>query len=315
MKPLQKTPPLFALAIALAAQILLPNAETQPPATAPYFTYLLALLTALYAVLFGLSFLKPALDETLRYKAAFWTGAALALTALNALISKLALLPVLYFPAFDRVLGVLVLDAGLLAQCLAHSARLLFFGFFGGALFGLATGVAVGFSKRFSYWVMPLVRLVGPIPSTAWIPLVLILFPSAVSASAFLVGLAVWFPVTLMTSSGISNIPQSYFDAGATLGCAGFAKIFRIGVPAAAPHIFLGVFNGACASFITLFTAELIGARYGIGWYINWQKDMLSYANVYAGLLLIALCFFLLVTGLFKARDRVLGWQKGVIKW
>jgi NitT/TauT family transport system permease protein len=81
------------------------------------------------------------------------------------------------------------------------------------------------------------------------------------------------------------------------------------------PHIFLGVWNGACASFITLVTAELVGARYGIGWYINWQKEMLSYANVYAGLIIIALSFFVIVTLLFKVRDRLLGWQKGVIKW
>jgi NitT/TauT family transport system permease protein len=62
-------------------------------------------------------------------------------------------------------------------------------------------------------------------------------------------------------------------------------------------------------------TAEMMGVKFGIAWYINWQKDMLSYANVYAGLLVIAITFYLLITLLFKARDRVLGWQKGVIKW
>ena len=51
------------------------------------------------------------------------------------------------------------------------------------------------------------------------------------------------------------------------------------------PHMFLGLFNGSCSSFITLVTAEMLGAKYGIGWYINWQKEMMAYANVYACLL------------------------------
>jgi NitT/TauT family transport system permease protein len=307
--------PLFAIFIALAVQIFIPDSDKQPTSPLPYFTYVLAAVGAVYILLLFVSLRSEKLHEKLLHKAAFNTGAILALCLLNLFSSKLALLPVLYFPTLDRVFGVFPTQWELLAKCLGYSCRLLFFGFFGGAIVGFITGVAVGFSKHVSYWLMPVVRLIGPIPSTAWIPIVLVLFPTAVSASAFLIALAVWFPVTLMTSSGIANITQSYFDAGATLGCGKFSRIVKIGIPSAMPHIFLGVWNGACASFITLVTAELVGARYGIGWYINWQKEMLSYANVYAGLIIIAVSFFILVTLLFKVRDRLLGWQKGVIKW
>lgn len=41
----------------------------------------------------------------------------------------------------------------------------------------------------------------------------------------------------------------------------------------------------------------------------------MAYANVYAGLIIIAVTFFILIMLLFKFRDRVLAWQKGVIKW
>lgn len=62
-------------------------------------------------------------------------------------------------------------------------------------------------------------------------------------------------------------------------------------------------------------TAEMIGAKYGIGWYVNWQKEMMCYSNVYAGLIVIAVLFYLVITILFKVRDKLLVWQKGVIKW
>ena len=209
----------------------------------------------------------------------------------------------------------MVEQTDVLIKCILYSLRLLGLGIFFGALAGFATGICLGFSKTFSYWISPVIRILGPIPSTAWIPLVLISFPSAVSASAFLVGLAVWFPTTLMTSSGISNIQNSYFEISSTLGAKYFYQIFKVGIPAAMPNMFLGLFNGICSSFITLVTAEMIGAKYGIGWYINWQKEMLSYANVYAGLIIIAVLFSVLITLLFKVRDKFLIWQKGVIKW
>jgi NitT/TauT family transport system permease protein len=162
---------------------------------------------------------------------------------------------------------------------------------------------------------MPLVRLLGPIPSTAWTPIALVSFPNVISASAFLIAFAVWFPTTVLTSSGIANIQNSYFEVSSTLGAGSLYKVFHVGIPAAMPMVFQGIFNGTCSSFITLVTAEMLGAKYGIGWYVNWQKEMMSYANVYAGLIVISITCFIIISIVFKLRNKLLVWQKGVIKW
>ena len=315
MKHFTKALPILSIALALILDIVLPDNLQHPAAEHPYFIWLLGAALVVYLIFYAVSFFRPSLREKLEYKAYFYAGAALFLNILNLLTVKFAILPVLYFPSLDRVFGVLFEDSAFLAKCLAYSARLLFIGWFCGAIVGMLTGIAIGFNKTFSYWVQPLVRVLGPIPSTAWIPIVLIAFPSAVSASAFLIALAVWFPTTVLTSSGIAAIPNAYFEVSSTLGAGSFYRIAKVGIPAAMPHMFLGLFNGTCSSFITLVTAEMLGAKYGIGWYINWQKEMMAYANVYAGLIIIAVTFFILITLLFKFRDRVLAWQKGVIKW
>lgn len=315
MKHFTKVLPILSIALALILDIVLPDNLQHPAAEHPYFIWLLGAALVVYLIFYAVSFFRPSLREKLEYKAYFYAGAALFLNILNLLTVKFAILPVLYFPSLDRVFGVLFEDSAFLAKCLAYSARLLFIGWFCGAIVGMLTGIAIGFSKTFSYWVQPLVRVLGPIPSTAWIPIVLIAFPSAVSASAFLIALAVWFPTTVLTSSGIAAIPNAYFEVSSTLGAGSFYRIAKVGIPAAMPHMFLGLFNGTCSSFITLVTAEMLGAKYGIGWYINWQKEMMAYANVYAGLIIIAVTFFILITLLFKFRDHVLAWQKGVIKW
>ena len=315
MKHFTKVLPILSIALALILDIVLPDNLQHPAAEHPYFIWLLGAALVVYLIFYAVSFFRPSLREKLEYKAYFYAGAALFLNILNLLTVKFAILPVLYFPSLDRVFGVLFEDSAFLAKCLAYSARLLFIGWFCGAIVGMLTGIAIGFNMNFSYWVQPLVRVLGPIPSTAWIPIVLIAFPSAVSASAFLIALAVWFPTTVLTSSGIAAIPNAYFEVSSTLGAGSFYRIAKVGIPAAMPHMFLGLFNGTCSSFITLVTAEMLGAKYGIGWYINWQKEMMAYANVYAGLIIIAVTFFILITLLFKFRDHVLAWQKGVIKW
>ena len=307
--------PVPAAAAAAATAWLLPDSPLHPQAEAPYFRYVMTFFFFAAAAAFAASLMNKRFREKYASKAPFYTGVFSFLLVLNVLTVKAAKLPVLYFPSLDRVFGVLLKDMPFIGKCLLYSLRLLLTGWFCGALAGLLTGVAIGFNRHARYWIYPLVRVLGPIPSTAWIPLVLVSFPTVVSASSFLIALAVWFPTTVLTSSGISSINNSYFEAAATLGAGKAYTILRVGIPAAMPHMFIGLFNGTTASFITLVTAEMLGAKYGIGWYINWQKDMMSYANVYAGLIVMSITCYLIITLLFRLRDRLLIWQKGVIKW
>ncbi|HML33761.1 ABC transporter permease [Sporomusa sphaeroides] len=307
--------PVLSIVLAIIVESFLANGGRHTPVQHPYFIYLLLCFLIGFATVTVASYFNVKAKAWIEEQALFVAATILFLNILNIVTKKLGLLPVIYFPSLDKILGVIVEDREFLALCLASSGKLLFTGYFFGAIAGFATGIAVGFSKGAGYWINPLIRVLGPIPSTAWIPLVLISFPTTFSASAFLIALAVWFPTTVMTSSGILNVQNAYFEVSSTLGAGKYYQIFKVGVPASMPHMFIGLFNGTCASFITLMTAEMLGVKNGIGWYINWQKEMMAYANVYAGLILIAITFSILITLLFKVRDYVLVWQKGVIKW
>ncbi len=312
---IKKWLPALVSAAAIILQLVIEPNGKHPLAQHDYYLYFSIIIGAVTLMCAAGGIMNKKFGEKWLFKAPFWTGVIAFFAVFDILTEKFCILPAIYFPSPSRILEAIAEDHELLIKCLMYSARLLITGFAGGALAGIATGIAIGFSKKTDYWVSPIIRILGPIPSTAWIPLVLISFPSAVSASAFLIGLAVWFPTTIMTSSGIKNINNSIFEVSSTLGAGRMYQIFKVGVPSAMPSMFIGLFNGICSSFITLMTAEMIGAKYGIGWYVNWQKEMMSYANVYAGLIIIAVLCSLLITLLFKIRDKVLVWQKGVIKW
>lgn len=315
MKKLTIWLPVFSALLAILTEIIVPTSSRHTVTKHPYFFYLLIGFIVIFGGAALAGYFKPKVKEWGEENALLAAGGILFLNLLNIVTKKLALLPVIFFPSLDKILGVLVEDWAFLALCLGSSGKLLLNGYIFGAFAGIVTGIAVGFSKPAAYWVNPLIRILGPIPPTAWIPVVLISFPTTYSGSAFLIALAVWFPTAVMTSSGILNVQNAYFEVSSTLGAGKYYQIFYVGIPAAMPHMFIGLFSGTCASFITLMTAEMLGVKNGIGWYINWQKDMMAYANVYAGLIIIAVTFYVLITLLFKVRDYVLVWQKGVIKW
>jgi NitT/TauT family transport system permease protein len=307
--------PLAALALVLLLHKALPIYKGYRPKVFPYFTWLLYILIGWFLFRAVLSVFNQKEREKLSYKSTFIAAGFLLLGIYNIITLKFNIIPSLYFPAPERIIGIFINDWLFILRCLIYSMRLLLGGFFLGAFLGVLTGTLIGWSPKFNYWIMPFIRIVGPIPSTAWIPIALVIFLKPTSASVFLIALGVWFPTTVLTSSGIMNVSKNYFEVASTLGAGTFRNILTIALPAAAPSIFAGLFNGTSACFLTLMAAEMIGCKFGIGWYINWQRETLAYANVYAAFIVIALTFSFLIGFQFKIRNRVLSWQKGTIRW
>ncbi|WP_242861453.1 ABC transporter permease [Cellulosilyticum ruminicola] len=314
-KHIKKVSCIVSVIGAILIDRLIPNSVEQPQANATYFLYFLYIVGTLFVAVYITALFHEGVSKKLEETSPLIAGGILILNIINIVCSKLALLPVLFFPSLDRVFGVFVNDRVLMLECILSSGRLLVIGFVIGALLGFITGLLLGFNRKIAYWVNPLTKVIGPIPATSWSPLVLSLFSTSYQAAVFMIALSVWFPITVMTSSGIQNIQQSYFEVADTLGAGKLYKVFRVGVPAAMPSIFLGLFYATTGAFITLVTAEMFGCKSGIGWYLNWQKSMMLYANVYAGLILLAVLCNLIIKILFKFKDRILIWQKGVIKW
>jgi len=256
-----------------------------------------------------------ALGSWMREMCPILAAALLLLAIWEAVTSGFRWLPMPYFPSPAGVLQSLLDDRVLLLDSAWHSLALLLGGYALGVVTGLVTGVCIGWFALARYWGMPILKVVGPIPATAWIPLAMVVSPSAVFSAVGLIALAVWFPVTMLTVSGISNTRASFLDVARTLGAGRAYLIFRVAIPAAMPSVFIGLFMGLSASFLTLVVAETVGVKSGLGWYLSWAQGWAEYGKVYAALIIMAAFFSTIMTLLFKLRDRVLVWQKGTIKW
>ena len=305
----------FIIATALALGVHLAIADEQPPAETRSYTLFLGAILGLTLAGAAVQPFWPALRQWLREMSPIFAGAMLLLCALEIITTGLRLLPMPYFPSPAGILQCLVTDRAMILDSTWHSLQLLIGGYMLGVAVGAITGVCIGWFEQARYWGMPVLKIVGPIPATAWIPLAMVVSPNSTFSAIGLIALAVWFPVTMLTSSGISNTRASYLDVARTLGASRAYLIFRVAVPAAMPNIFIGLFMGLGASFLTLVVAETVGVKSGLGWYVQWAQGWAEYGKVYAALVVMAAFFSTIMTLLFKVRDRVLVWQKGAIKW
>ncbi len=240
---------------------------------------------------------------------------AVAITAWEIVTAKLDLLPLPFFPSPQAFVEVYTDDWRRLGDSLLNSVLLLIRGFAIGAAVGFVIGVALGWSPRVGYWIHPIMRVVGPLPATAWLPLAFFIFPTSGSASTFLIALATAFPLAVLTWSGVAGVQTAYYDVARTLGASPRFLILKVAIPAALPHVFVGLFMGLGSSFAVLVVAEMLGVKSGLGWYLQWAQGWAAYANMYGALLVMALMCSTLITLLFRLRDRLLAWQKGLVKW
>ena len=219
-----------------------------------------------------------------------------------------------FFPCVNTILCAIIDDRALLLKSTLYSLRLLFTGYFIGAILGLITGVACGYSKRINYWVSPIIKMLGPIPSTTWIPIIMVLVSSLFKGSVFIIALGVWFALTIASSTGIQNVDKAYLEAARTLGAKGHQLLFRVAIPHAMPNILQGMTQGMSSACTALLVAEMMGAEAGLGWYIQWQKSWAIYSKMYAAIVLICLIFTAVTFILNVIKRIVLRWQEGVVK-
>jgi NitT/TauT family transport system permease protein len=302
-----------ATLVALAVHLFV--SKNEPSVNPQNYSVFLVLVTGLFLTGAVVQPFWIGLRRWMTHMCPIIAAAVLLLCLWEVITSGVRLLPLPYFPSPAGVLQSLVVDRALLFDSTWHSLLLLLSGYGLGVVIALITGICIGWYPIARYWGMPLLKVVGPIPATAWVPLAMVLSPSGVFSAVGLVALAVWFPVTMLTISGIANTRASYLDVARTLGAGQKYLIFRVAIPAAMPSIFIGLFMGLGTSFLTLIVAETVGVKSGLGWYVSWAQGWAEYGKVYAALVIMAAFFSTIMTLLFKLRDRVLVWQKGVIKW
>ena len=207
-------------------------------------------------------------------------------------------------------LGSLVASGEMFEHALISTTRLLI-------ALGLAIAMAVplgfwmGRSRTAEAFIDPLIELLRPISGIAWLPLALFIFGVGDTLPVFIMVYVGFFPILLNTMAGVRQVDPKLIAAADTMGVRRRALLLHVLVPAALPTVMVGIRLAFAASWAAIVAAELIGAPSGLGFAIEWYRQLLMTPKVYAFILVIGVVGYLCDLGL-RALQRVLTpWSEG----
>jgi NitT/TauT family transport system permease protein len=301
----------LSYAAALAVNMLIPPVI---PFDETPFRVLLAALMAYFGARGLLAPRGNFRDEAFARGARFYGAVGVTFMVWDVLSSKTGVLPLPFFPGPAQIMEVMFRERSAHAVNCLYSLRLFAAGFAAGSLCGIVSGILIGWSDRWHYWLFPVMKVVGVIPAIALVPLVLIVMPDTFSTAVALVAISAWFPVAFTTARGIRSIDRTYFEAARILGASDFYTLRKIAIPGAVPSIFTGISTATGIAFSTLVVSEMIGARGGLGYYINLAMGWMNYASVYAAIVIMAILFISVLTAINAMKSRLLAWQRGLVE-
>ena len=235
----------------------------------------------------------------------------IALLLVWEIATRTGVLDARFFPAPSQIFDTLItlVKNGSLWSNTWMSLQRLFWGALLGGIPALLLGIAMGLYRPLRAFIDPLVSATYPVPKSAIMPLILLIFGLGEASKIVMVAIGVFYPVLINSVAGVREINKVYLDVGKNFG-AGRWQVFRtIALPGALPLIMSGVKLGVGMGLILIAIAEMIGAKSGLGYTIWNAWEVLSVETMYVGLLTIALLGFLFTFILNEVEHVLVPWR------
>src|SRR4051794_24939445 len=169
-------------------------------------------------------------------------------------------------------------------------------------------GLAMGLSRRFEQVVDPLFEMLRPISGIAWIPLALFIFGIGNALPLFIMTYAAFFPILVGTVAGVRTVDRRLVDAARTMGLPQRTIVMRVIVPAALPSLLVALRLGVALSWTAVVAAELIGAPSGLGYAVEWYRELLMTPQVMSFIAMIGVIGYLCDSGVRWLNRRLTPW-------
>jgi ABC-type nitrate/sulfonate/bicarbonate transport system permease component len=192
---------------------------------------------------------------------------------------------------------------------LSASLQRLLWGSLLGGIPALLIGIAMGLYRPVHAAIDPLISATYPVPKSAILPLILLIFGLGEASKIVMVALGVFYPVVINTISGVRQIDKIYLDVGTNFNASRWQTFRTIALPGALPSIMAGIKLGVGMGLILIAIAEMVGAKSGIGFMIWDAWQVLSVEVMYVGLVVISLLGFVLTLLLNEIEGWILPWK------
>ena len=213
------------------------------------------------------------------------------------------------YPAPENVFSVFLGDYQKILQGVFSSLQLLFIAFIIAIVLGVSLGLFVGLSDHLSGIVLPIVRVISPIPPIIYSPYAVALLPTFRVAAIFVVTLTIFWSLFMNMVLSVREIDPKIMNSAKTLNVSKFSMIMDVLIPYSLPGLINSISVSISTSFLVLTAAEMIGGTSGLGWYFKYHSDFANFDKVVFGIFMIGLVVTILNFGVKSLRRVLVPWK------
>lgn len=165
-------------------------------------------------------------------------------------------------------------------------------------LLGTFGGLAMAQSKSIELILTPLVDSIRPVAALTIFPLLILIFGLGIWSKAVVILWTAWPAILINTIHGIKSVDSAIVEAAQIDGADPLSILKNITFPLALPTILTGWRIGMGGGWISLVSAEMLGASSGLGYSILAYSQTFRFPEMYAVILMIALLGWCMNTSL-----------------
>lgn len=199
-----------------------------------------------------------------------------------------------------------MLVTGELDQAMAQTFSNIAIAFLLSVTFGFASGLVIHALPRLRRLCDPLLASYYAVPFFVFYPLLIAIFGLnrwPLVAIGFVFGSAA---MVIATLNGLDRVPRVLHKVARVHRLGRAEEVFRVVLPAAAPHLFTGLKLSLAYSFIGILAGEFILSGGGLGYSIAYAYDSFDNRTMYALMLFVLALAILLNATLHVWEQRII---------
>lgn len=167
-------------------------------------------------------------------------------------------------------------------------------------------GLLMGINKTAFSFFNPIIVLIMPIPSLAWVPVIILWLGLGNETIVFVTMIASIFPIIYNSAAGVRSMTVKHIWAAQTMGASRMTIFLRVLLPGSLPYIIAGHKLALGRAWRALVATEMVVATgYGLGYLIFEARTFMDTETMYGGIAMIALLGLVIEKAAFGPIERL----------